>query len=741
VGDYQPVNVSLTSDTETTPLVVTLNGANGLYSGTTTLTPASPSGGDGLLSVAHGDQITATYQDVSPVATLLAHAQVSLATPIISNVRALPQGSGRVQIAWDTNLNASSRVTYGLTPALELGSVDGSGHPLTHTVDLTGLTLGATYYYDVESVALNGNLVRDDLGGQHYKFTAKARGDILMVFGADGFERATAWESALQANGLDYDTWGEDLSNDPPLGDLGSGLRSYQAVLWQPGFEQYPAFTDAARTRITDYLDGGGRLLVDGHDICWGLSDPTSPAFSPERRLWVESTLKAIYQADPSTWSQAVGIAGDPITGAYTGGIPYTPFRSGGAGDEVDINPLAGGTGNYILLNAGGGASPDHVAFRWESATPNGSAATAFWGGLPSRLVNFFLEFTALAPPFNVASATRNDLLGKTILWLMGRPRPTVQITAPNGGEVITAGAVDIAWTETAGPGHAIASRSLEYSLDGGSSWTMLASGVGASPYSWNLSGVPNTVGARVRIRDVDDGAPALSASDDSDASFALNRAGGDLQGPVVVAGSIAADPNPIHRPDPATLSARISDQNTGSSPVAAAEWSIGASPAPAGSGTAMSGGFGGLTADVTAALDTSPFEPGTRKLWVRGRDDQGNWGPASALDVQVNGSGVTGVDGDTPAVAFLAQNAPNPSPGPTTIAFGLARAGEITLDIFDAQGRHVSRLADGPFGAGVHRATWDGRDPAGARLGAGLYFYRLVTPEGRFERRLALLR
>ncbi|MGH7729940.1 MAG: S8 family serine peptidase, partial [Candidatus Eiseniibacteriota bacterium] len=159
------VNVSLTSDTEGTPLVVTLTGANGLYSGTATLTPASTNGGDGLLSVAHGDQITATYQDASPSATLVSHAQVSLATPIISNVRALPQGSGRVQIAWDTNLNASSRVYYGLTPALELGSVDGSGHPLTHTVDLAGLTLGATYFYDVESVALTGNLVRDHLGG------------------------------------------------------------------------------------------------------------------------------------------------------------------------------------------------------------------------------------------------------------------------------------------------------------------------------------------------------------------------------------------------------------------------------------------------------------------------------------------------------------------------------------------------------------------------------------------------
>ncbi|HKQ57286.1 MAG TPA: S8 family serine peptidase [Candidatus Eisenbacteria bacterium] len=734
------VGVQLVSSTESTPLAVTLTGANGIYTGTATLTPASPSAGDGLLSVSHGDQITATYQDASPAATLAATATVSLATPIISNVRAMPQGTGRVQIAWDTNINASSRVYYGLTPSLELGSADGSGAPLTHTVDLSGLTQGATYYYDVESVALSGNLARDDMGGLHHKFTVKAKGDILLVYGADGFERAVAWEGALSARGYDFDTWGATLANAPPLGDLAAGLRSYAAVLWQPGFEEYPAFTDLARTAVTSYLDGGGRMLVNGHDICWGMSDPQGPAFSVDRRTWVQNTLKAIYQADPATWSQAVGIAGDPITGSYVAGIPYQPFREGGAGDEVDINPLAPGTSNYIFLDGGGDATPDHVAFRWQSATPNGSAATAFWGGQPSRLVNFFLEFTALDPPFTSPSTTRADLLDKTILWLMGRPRPVVHLTSPNGGEVITGNSVPITWTETPGPGRAIASRSIDYSLDGGSSWATLATGVGPSPYAWNLATTPNTIGARVRIRVVDNGAPALSATDASDASFSLDRANGDGQGPVVVAGSIASSPNPIHRPDPATLTASISDQETGSGTVTAAEWSTGTTPAPAGTGTAMSGAFGSLTVDVSAALNTSALAAGQRTLWVRGRDDQGNWGPASSLTVQVNGTGVTGIDDGTPAVAFLAQNAPNPSAGGTTIAFGLTRPGAATLDVFDAQGRRVRRLADGEHAAGVHRARWDGRDESGSRLHAGLYFYRLITSEGRFERRMALI-
>jgi hypothetical protein len=322
----------------------------------------------------------------------------------------------------------------------------------------------------------------------------------------------------------------------------------------------------------------------------------------------------------------------------------------------------------------------------------------------------------------------------------MGRPRPVVHVTSPNGGEVITGSPVAITWTESPGPGRAIASRSIEYSLDGGSSWATLATGVGPSPYNWNLATTPNTIGARVRVRVVDDGAPALSANDASDANFSLDRANGDSQGPVVVAGSIAASPNPIHRPDPATLTARISDEQTGSGTVTAAEWSEGASPAPAGTGQAMTGGFGSLTVDVSASINTTTLAAGQRKLWVRGQDDQGNWGPASALTVQVNGDGVVGIDDGVPAVAFLGPSAPNPSPGPTTIAFGLTRPGDVMLDVFDAQGRRVRRLAEGGYAPGVHRARWDGRDESGTRLRAGLYFYRLITSEGRFERRMALI-
>src|SRR5574341_1526346 len=178
--------------------------------------------------------------------------------------------------------------------------------------------------------------------------------------------------------------------------------------------------------------------------------------------------------------------------------------------------------------------------------------------------------------------------------------------------------------------------------------------------------------------------------------------------------------PNPIVRGTYPTLSARVSDALTGGGTVEAAEWSYGDAPNSAGLGGAMSGAFGTQTVEVSAAIGTGSFLPCTRKLWVRARDAAGNWGPWSSLTLQVNSTEIVAVP-EPPAISFLAQNAPNPFGAGTTIRFGLARAGEAALEIFDTQGRRVRRLV---------RAT----------LPAGLYVCRLVLPGGGFERRLVRL-
>lgn len=731
------VNVTVTSNTEPGGEVVTLTGGNGVFTGSLPLGPQAPIAANGTLSVSNGDALTATYQDASPAATLIANATVSYATPVITNVKATSQGTAGTLVTYNTNINATGKVYYGLTPALELGSVPESGARLAHAILLTGLTPGSTYYYDVEATALNGNSARDDVGGSHYRFTAKGSGDILLVVGESGYPRLTAWQDALATDNYDYDLWIGPLADHPVLGDLNGGLRSYKAVLWQVGIDEYPPFSDEQRTVVTDYLNGGGRLATFGHDIGWALGDLTSGFATAATQAWLSGTLKTVFNADPTTWSINTGYAADPISGGYVGGVTYEPVRAGGAGDEVDIAGSPGGPASYTWRN--NEATPDDIGLRWESASPNGTAGTAVWGGLPSRLANQFFELTAVDPPFTAPSTIRNDIADKILVWLFGRARPVVTVTSPNGGETLTTNSAPISWNETIGGGFNAASRTIEYSLDGGDSWTTLTTSAGPSPYNWDLTTVPNSTQCLVRVKVKDDGAPGLAQADRSNSTFTINRAGGDVLGPVVVAGSIAVSPNPIVRPNPFSLTANVSDAARGGSNIAAAEWSFGPEPSQPGLGSALTLGGAGSTVGVSGTLDSSPLSSGPSTIWVRAQDAAGNWGPASSLAVQVNG--LQSVDvADIPKVAFLAQNAPNPFAGPTLLRFGLTTSGPADLSVFSVRGRLVKRLVSGVQPAGVQVATWDGRDESGRRVAAGIYYYLLVTKEGRFEKRMVAL-
>lgn len=74
---------------------------------------------------------------------------------------------------------------------------------------------------------------------------------------------------------------------------------------------------------------------------------------------------------------------------------------------------------------------------------------------------------------------------------------------------------------------------------------------------------------------------------------------------------------------------------------------------------------------------------------------------------------------------------APNPTRGAATLSFGLATGQVVRADVYDVAGRAVRHLAEGVRTAGHQELAWDGRDDAGQRATAGLYFIRVVTASG----------
>jgi hypothetical protein len=95
----------------------------------------------------------------------------------------------------------------------------------------------------------------------------------------------------------------------------------------------------------------------------------------------------------------------------------------------------------------------------------------------------------------------------------------------------------------------------------------------------------------------------------------------------------------------------------------------------------------------------------------------------------------------DARPVGAHLRASPNPFTDRTRITFELRCAQPGQLLVYDAAGRRVATLIDGTLAAGSHAHAWDGRDAAGRRQPAGVYYCRLRCAEQDVAHRLILLR
>lgn len=68
-------------------------------------------------------------------------------------------------------------------------------------------------------------------------------------------------------------------------------------------------------------------------------------------------------------------------------------------------------------------------------------------------------------------------------------------------------------------------------------------------------------------------------------------------------------------------------------------------------------------------------------------------------------------------------QNYPNPFNPTTTVEYDIAKAGHVTVRIFDINGRLIRVAEDGWKEPGSHRSHWNGRNDDGEVVASGLYF------------------
>lgn len=135
----------------------------------------------------------------------------------------------------------------------------------------------------------------------------------------------------------------------------------------------------------------------------------------------------------------------------------------------------------------------------------------------------------------------------------------------------------------------------------------------------------------------------------------------------------------------------------------------------------------------------------GEGEIWARLHEDYA-FAVQPELIPYEEGMAVKRFDGNAVEVHDLVVSnyfraSPNPFNPMTQFQFGLTKAGDVSVDIYDLRGRHVINVQNGFLSAGHHTVEWQGRDSAGRSVSSGVYFVRLLGEGFQLKQKILLVR
>jgi hypothetical protein len=137
----------------------------------------------------------------------------------------------------------------------------------------------------------------------------------------------------------------------------------------------------------------------------------------------------------------------------------------------------------------------------------------------------------------------------------------------------------------------------------------------------------------------------------------------------------------------------------------------------------------------VSVPID--PLTPGT--LTITAYTELGPEGVGVAAIPVVGGTAA--LDVAAAPTLRLGPAAPNPAQRRVVVPFVVPADGRAKLEVIDARGRRVAKLADGLEMAGAHARAWDGRSADGVLAAPGVYFLRLTHAGGTRTTKVTLVR
>jgi hypothetical protein len=298
-------------------IMLRASGVTGLFTANVA-TATGPALANGRLEVSHGDAIEAIYQDANPPGPRTFRARADLLPPVISGVNAVDR-FGRIIISWHTDEEANAVVRYG-TNTLDLAATN-RFFETSHEVPLGEVMPSHTYRYVVISEDLAGN--RTTNANPSFTFTPAQAPTVLLVdaYYNDLFEAPplSGYTAVLERLGVSYATWDASVDGTPPA----EVLRPYRCVIWRvPEFSLGVTWSAADTQAVTNYLAGGGSLLMSSMEFLSRLEEPSSyfPSFARD--------VLQVQSFEPDTGvSRISGAGSEPIGSGIDLTLDYTPYE------------------------------------------------------------------------------------------------------------------------------------------------------------------------------------------------------------------------------------------------------------------------------------------------------------------------------------------------------------------------------------------------------------------------------
>lgn len=149
----------------------------------------------------------------------------------------------------------------------------------------------------------------------------------------------------------------------------------------------------------------------------------------------------------------------------------------------------------------------------------------------------------------------------------------------------------------------------------------------------------------------------------------------------------------------------------------------------------------GNTSQEQSYSYTDSEVAPGTWYYWLQNIDMDGQVAFHGSISVTLsdnNGNNSTPV---IPTLTSLNGIYPNPFNPVTTISFGLAKAEQVTLDIYNIKGAKVRTVVAGNLNGGTYRQVWNGTDNNGMALTSGVYFLKMTAGKYSSTAKLVLLK